>query len=69
MGSRANSPITVALVGDYDVVFMSVANMFDQYRDRVVVAELDLLMSTTPSTSFCMTPSPRRNRITKRSPL
>ena len=41
MASRANSPITVALVDDYDVVMMGVANMFNQYRDRVVVAELD----------------------------
>jgi DNA-binding NarL/FixJ family response regulator len=41
MTSRANSPITVALVDDYDVVVMGVANMFNQYRDRVVVAELD----------------------------
>src|ERR1700741_5293020 len=41
MASGANSPITVALVDDYDVVVMGVANMFDRYRDRVVVAELD----------------------------
>lgn len=34
-------PITVALVDDYDVVLIGVANMFDQYRDRIVVAELD----------------------------
>ena len=34
-------PITVALVDDYDVVLMGVANMFDRYRDRVVVAEID----------------------------
>ena len=26
---------------DYDVVVMGLANMFDQYSDRVVVAELD----------------------------
>jgi DNA-binding NarL/FixJ family response regulator len=39
--SRSNNPITVALVNDYDVVLMGVANMFDRYRDRVVVAELD----------------------------
>ena len=38
-------PITVALVDDYDVVLMGVANMFNQYRDGVVVAELD---SNTP---------------------
>jgi DNA-binding NarL/FixJ family response regulator len=34
-------PITVALVDDYDVVLMGVAHMFDRYRDRVVVAEID----------------------------
>jgi DNA-binding NarL/FixJ family response regulator len=38
-------PITVALVDDYDVVVMGVANMFDDYRDRIVVAELDATMS------------------------
>ena len=35
------SPITVALVDDYDVVVMGVAQILDQYRDKVVVAELD----------------------------
>lgn len=37
-------PITVALVDDYDVVLIGVANMFDKYRDRVVVAEIDATM-------------------------
>ena len=41
MASQGNRPITVALVDDYDVVLMGVANMFNQYRDRVVVAELE----------------------------
>ena len=41
MVSHANGPITVAIVDDYDVVVMGLANMFNQYRDRVVVAELD----------------------------
>lgn len=31
----------MALVDDYDVVLIGVANMFDQYRDRIVVAEID----------------------------
>lgn len=35
------SPLTVALVDDYDVVLMGLAHMFDHYRDRVVVAEID----------------------------
>src|SRR3954452_22925635 len=34
-------PITVALVDDYDVVLIGVAHLFDAYRDRVVVAEID----------------------------
>ncbi|ROS23061.1 response regulator transcription factor [Cellulomonas sp. PhB150] len=34
-------PITVALVDDYDVVVLGVAKILDQYRDRVVVAEID----------------------------
>ena len=39
--SSGRRPITVALVDDYEVVLVGVAHMFDQYRDRVVVAEID----------------------------
>src|SRR6478609_4591289 len=45
MPNSAGRPITVALVDDYDVVLMGVANMFDRYRDRVVVAEIDATMA------------------------
>lgn len=41
MAQPSGRPITVALVDDYDVVVMGVAKMFDRYRDRVLVAELD----------------------------
>ncbi|MBM9476682.1 response regulator transcription factor [Nakamurella flavida] len=34
-------PITVALVDDYDVVLIGVASILDQYRDRVLIAEID----------------------------
>jgi DNA-binding NarL/FixJ family response regulator len=44
MPATPQRPITVALVDDYDVVVMGVANMFDRYRDRLVVAELDASM-------------------------
>ena len=37
----AHQPITVALIDDYDVVLIGLAHMFDHYRDRVVVAEID----------------------------
>jgi len=33
--------VSVAIVDDYDVVVMGVANILDQYREQVVVAELD----------------------------
>jgi DNA-binding NarL/FixJ family response regulator len=35
------SPITVALVDDYDVVLFGLAHMFDGYEDRVRVVEID----------------------------
>ena len=39
--SDRDGPIQVALVDDYDVVVIGVANMLEPYRDRVVVAELN----------------------------
>ena len=39
---RAASPVSIALVDDYDVVVAGVAHMLASYRDRVVVIELDL---------------------------
>jgi len=38
------SPISLALVDDYEVVLVGLAHMFDQYRERVVVAEIDMTM-------------------------
>lgn len=38
---RMGSPITIALVDDYDIVVMGVAHILEQYRDRVTIAELD----------------------------
>ncbi|BEP13375.1 response regulator transcription factor [Acidothermaceae bacterium B102] len=35
------TPITVALVDDYDVVLAGVAHMLSRYNDRVLVTELD----------------------------
>jgi DNA-binding NarL/FixJ family response regulator len=34
------SPITIAVVDDYDVVVLGVARMLEQYPDRITVAEL-----------------------------
>ena len=34
-------PVLIALVDDYDVVLVGVAHLFDDHRDRVVVAEID----------------------------
>ncbi|MEO5833164.1 MAG: response regulator transcription factor [Nakamurella sp.] len=38
---RHTRPIMVALVDDYDVVLIGLAHMFDEYRDRIVIAEID----------------------------
>ena len=54
MASPPHAPITVALVDDYDVVLMGVANMFDRYRDRVVVAEIDANMSLSDSVDIVL---------------
>ncbi|MCS5719744.1 response regulator transcription factor [Herbiconiux sp. CPCC 205763] len=40
-GTARGGPIRVALVDDYDVVLAGLAHMFDRYRDRVVVCEID----------------------------
>jgi DNA-binding NarL/FixJ family response regulator len=39
--SSAASPITVALVDDYDVVLAGLARMLERYRDRLVIVEID----------------------------
>ncbi|BBY30375.1 response regulator transcription factor [Mycolicibacterium sediminis] len=54
MAPPENTPITVALVDDYDVVLIGVANMFDRYRDRVVVAEIDSNMSLDDSVDIVL---------------
>jgi len=41
MPPNSRAPITVALVDDYDVVLLGVAQMLDPYRDRVLIAEID----------------------------
>jgi DNA-binding NarL/FixJ family response regulator len=34
-------PICIALVDDYDIVLVGLAHLFDEYRDRIMVAEID----------------------------
>jgi DNA-binding NarL/FixJ family response regulator len=47
-------PVHVALVDDYDVVVVGVANMLEPYRDRVVVAELDSGRSVKDSVDIAL---------------
>lgn len=42
MSPARSEPITLALVDDYEIVLTGLAHMFDQYRERVVVAEIDM---------------------------
>lgn len=41
IAAARRTPITVALVDDYDVVLFGVARMLEPYRDRILIAELD----------------------------
>src|SRR4029453_369114 len=41
METTVRPPITIALVDDYDIVVMGIAHILEQYRDRIVIAELD----------------------------
>ena len=47
MANRDGTPITLALIDDYDVVVVGVAHMFNSYGDRIKILELD---ATTPLT-------------------
>jgi DNA-binding NarL/FixJ family response regulator len=39
--AAVRTPVTIALVNDYDIVVMGIAHLLQQYQDRVVIAELD----------------------------
>jgi DNA-binding NarL/FixJ family response regulator len=41
MEPAVRTPLTIALVDDYDIVVMGVAHILEMYRERVVIAELD----------------------------
>jgi DNA-binding NarL/FixJ family response regulator len=47
-------PICVALVDDYDVVLIGLAHMFDRYRDRIVVAEIDANQATNDAVDIVL---------------
>jgi DNA-binding NarL/FixJ family response regulator len=63
------TPVTVALVDDYDIVVMGIEHILEQYQDRVVIAELDTNVSVSEMVdivlydSFAQPESPlRRHR-------
>jgi Response regulator containing a CheY-like receiver domain and an HTH DNA-binding domain len=41
MPPRVTEPIRLALIDDYDIVLGGLAHMLDDYRDRVVIIEID----------------------------
>ena len=41
------TPVTVALVDDYDIVVMGIEHILEQYQDRVVIAEMDTNVSVS----------------------
>jgi len=41
MAATSHRPVRLALVDDYEVVLIGLAHMFDSYRDRIDVVEID----------------------------
>src|SRR5215204_2200022 len=41
MKPALRTPVTIALLNDYDIVVMGIAHILEQYEDRVLIAELD----------------------------
>jgi DNA-binding NarL/FixJ family response regulator len=52
--AKNQEPICVALVDDYDVVLIGLAHMFDRYRDRVLVAEIDANQATNDAVDIVL---------------
>lgn len=52
--SAPSRPLTVTLVDDYDVVLKGLAHMFDDYRDRILVSEIDSNASLDDSVDIVM---------------
>ncbi|MGF1598464.1 MAG: DNA-binding response regulator [Acidimicrobiales bacterium] len=50
----SDTPLTLALVDDYDVVVVGVAHMFDAYQDRIRVVELDANTSVKESVDLVL---------------
>jgi DNA-binding NarL/FixJ family response regulator len=50
----ARTPICIALVDDYDVVLIGLAHMFDEYSDRIVVAEIDANQATNDAVDILL---------------
>ena len=64
--NATDDPITIALVDDYDVVVIGVANMLDQYRDRVIVAEIDTNQAVSDEVDIVLYEVVRPTRIRPR---
>jgi len=41
--AAVRTPVSIVLVNAYDIVVMGIAHILEQYRDRVVVADLDII--------------------------
>ena len=68
MEPAVRTPITIALVDDYDIVVMGIAHILQQYRDRIVIAELDTNKAVSDMVDIvCMTVSGSQNPTMTRS--
>jgi DNA-binding NarL/FixJ family response regulator len=54
MDATVSSPVSIALVNDYDIVVMGLAHILSQYQDRVVIAELDTNMAVSDTVDLVL---------------
>ena len=50
----SRTPVRVALMNDYDIVVQGLGRMFEPYRDRVHLVELDARMPVQRSVDIAM---------------
>jgi DNA-binding NarL/FixJ family response regulator len=54
MERSVRTPVSIALVNDYDIVVMGIAHILQQYQDRVVIAELDTNLAVSDTVDIVL---------------
>ena len=66
MEAPVGTPVTIALVNDYDIVVIGMAHILQQYQDRVVIAELDTNVAVSDLVDIVLYMGSRASKLHKR---